>query len=152
MDEKTSELHYVELKKDMIDQQAVYDINELLPQLSTHPPEEGIRADWLEQVFDAGTHVFAAFDGETIIGTVLLCPMVIFMGKKFWIEDVVTDEDYRGRGIAERLMEMAIQVAKEEGAKNINLTSKAAREAAHRLYLKLGFVIRDDTVVFRKGL
>jgi ribosomal protein S18 acetylase RimI-like enzyme len=152
MDTETSRLGYVELTKDMISRQVVRDINALLPQLSSNAPTEGIQADWLEQVFKAGTRVFAVFDGETLIGTVLLCRVLILMGKKFWIEDVVVDKQYRRRGIAEELMKMAIRASKDEGGKKLDLTSKVARKAAHRLYFNLGFGERDETVVFRLDL
>src|SRR5437588_15243 len=67
-----------------------------------------------------------------------------------WIEDVVVDSAARGRGVGEALTTAAVNLAKQRGAKTIDLTSRRTREAAHRLYDKAGFHVRD-TSVYRHG-
>ena len=64
-------------------------------------------------------------------------------GLKAWIEDVVVDEAARGRGIGEALSVAALEEARRRGAKDLNLTSRPSREVANRLYLRLGFQLRD---------
>ncbi len=59
------------------------------------------------------------------------------------IEDVVVDNAARGQGIGEALMRRAIELAREKGAQNISLTSNPMREAANRLYLRVGFKKRE---------
>jgi len=39
-----------------------------------------------------------------------------------------------------------LQRARERGAKTVDLTSRPSREAANRLYQRLGFVARDTNV------
>ena len=63
-------------------------------------------------------------------------------------EDVVVDAAARGAGVGERLVREALTLARREGAVKVLLTSNAARQAAHRLYERVGFV-RYDTDVFR---
>jgi ribosomal protein S18 acetylase RimI-like enzyme len=61
-----------------------------------------------------------------------------------WIEDVVVDSSVRGRGVA--LTEEAVRIAQARGARTIDLTSRRSRQAAHRLYEKVGFAVRDTSV------
>jgi ribosomal protein S18 acetylase RimI-like enzyme len=67
------------------------------------------------------------------------------------IDDVVVDGAARGRGIGEALSREAIRIAREAGARNVSLTSRPAREAANRLYQRIGFQ-RLDTNVYRYPL
>ena len=67
------------------------------------------------------------------------------------IEDVVVDERARGDGVGEALTREAMTLAREAGAKHLELTSHPSRAAANRLYRRLGFEQRD-TNVFRLEL
>ena len=62
------------------------------------------------------------------------------------IEDVVVDESHRGQGIAAALTRYALDRAKRMGARTVDLTSRPSREAANRLYQKLGFQQRETNV------
>jgi len=73
------------------------------------------------------------------------------MGRSGYVHDVVVDEAYRGKGIAERLNRRLIEEAQRLGMRHIDLTSGPEREAANRLYLKLGYE-RRATNVYRKKL
>jgi ribosomal protein S18 acetylase RimI-like enzyme len=68
-----------------------------------------------------------------------------------WIEDVVVDEAARGRGAGEALVQASLKLASQRGAKTLDLTSRPSRVAAHRLYEKSGFHVRD-TSVYRFGV
>jgi len=68
-----------------------------------------------------------------------------------WIEDVVVDEAGRGQGVGAALVQAALERSAERGARTVDLTSRPSREAANRLYLRLGFETRD-TNVYRKDL
>jgi ribosomal protein S18 acetylase RimI-like enzyme len=67
-------------------------------------------------------------------------------GVRAWIEDVVVDESARGRGVGESLNLRAIELAEELGARTVDLTSRPSREAANRLYQRIGFVPRETNV------
>jgi ribosomal protein S18 acetylase RimI-like enzyme len=62
------------------------------------------------------------------------------------IEDVVTDESARGQGVGGELVTTALDHARRLGATTVDLTSRPAREAANRLYVRLGFVQRETNV------
>ncbi|HUF97597.1 MAG TPA: GNAT family N-acetyltransferase, partial [Ilumatobacter sp.] len=72
-------------------------------------------------------------------------------GVKAWIEDVVIDGAARGRGVGESLNRAAIEAARARGAKNVSLTSRSSREAANRLYQRLGFE-PYETNLYRFGI
>ncbi len=140
----SSELRYIELKKELITSKTITDLNNLLPQLSSKA--KILTKEWLEYIFDSGTRLFVALDGDTVVGTTLLCPMVILVGQKDWIEDVVVDEGYRGRGIASQLLAMAEAESAHGPAKSINLTSSSSRGSAREMYIKRGYTQRDSSL------
>lgn len=75
-----------------------------------------------------------------------LAMFLIPTGRRAWIEDVVVDGDARGKGVGFLLNERALEIAKEAGARTVDLTSRPSREAANRLYQRLGFVERETNV------
>ena len=56
-----------------------------------------------------------------------------------FIENVVTDKAYRNRGLASRIIDMAVAFAKEHHCYKVILQSGAARTEAHRFYEHKGF-------------
>ena len=64
---------------------------------------------------------------------------------------MVVDESVRGRGVGEALNREAVDRARAAGATTVDLTSRPEREAANRLYSRLGFRQRD-TNVYRLSL
>ncbi len=88
--------------------------------------------------------------GDRIVGALTLVIFRIPTAVRAWIEDVVVDGAARGRGVGEALTLAAVNLARQRGAKTVDLTSRPSREAAHRLYEKAGFHVRD-TSVYRFG-
>jgi ribosomal protein S18 acetylase RimI-like enzyme len=86
-----------------------------------------------------------------IVGMLMLVVCCLPEGEKGWIEDLIVDSQYRGKGIATKLIDYAIEKTKANGVKSINLTSRPERVAANKLYVKLGFEKRD-TNVYKKDL
>jgi ribosomal protein S18 acetylase RimI-like enzyme len=123
----------------------------LVPQLSTSSEPPGME-ELAEMVGAPGTSVLVArlaSDGETrgdIVGTLTLVVFRIPTGIRSWIEDVVVDDAARGRGAGEALTMHAVDIAREAGAKTVDLTSRPSREAANRLYQRLGFTLRETNV------
>jgi ribosomal protein S18 acetylase RimI-like enzyme len=123
----------------------------LLPQLtpSTRPPAV---AELMELVATRGTTLLVARSDEgRIVGALTLVTYRAPSGLNARIEDVVVDADARGQGIGEQLTREAVRRAELAGARHVELTSRASRAAAHRLYRRLGFE-PHDTTVFRLKL
>lgn len=133
--------------------QRVYDAFErLIPQLSSSAkiPTWDELSDLISS--KAGIVLAAVEEDdpeEKILGTMTLVIFRIPTGLRAWVEDVVVDNAERGKGIGEKLIRAAIERAKTEGCRTIDLTSNPKREAAHRLYKRCGFEIRE-TCVFRR--
>ena len=117
----------------------------LIPQLSkSNPPPTH---DELAAIVasDAATLFVARVQG-TICGSLTLATFRIPTGVRAWIEDVVVDDSARGHGAGAALSHAAIAKARELGAVSVDLTSRPSREAANRLYLRLGFKLRETNV------
>lgn len=114
----------------------------VLKQLSNSVTEQSIQ----QAISSNQNHVLVAVDEGNIVGTATMAFLHCVTGIRVHIEDVVVDSDHRGKGIAQVLLNEAIQRAKKLQAKTIDLTSRPEREAANRLYTKLGFVKRDTNV------
>ena len=91
-----------------------------------------------------------AEEGGVIVGSLTLVVFPIPTGIRAWIEDVVVDADARGQGVGAALITEALNRAERLSATTVDLTSRASREAANRLYRRLGFELRE-TNVYRKG-
>jgi ribosomal protein S18 acetylase RimI-like enzyme len=113
----------------------------LIPQLSSSPPPT---LDELRAVVGDPNNVLfvAALDGR-IVGSLTLVTFRIPTGLKSWIEDVVVDDSARGHGVGEALNRAALDEARRRGVKAVSLTSRPSREAANRLYQRIGFTIRE---------
>ena len=117
----------------------------LIPQLSTSSPAPTAK-EVKEIVAHEASTILLATEGETIVGSMTLVVFPIPTGTRAWIEDVVVREDAQGRGVGEALNRRAMQIAVDRGAQTINLTSRPTREAANRLYQRLGFVARETNI------
>ena len=115
----------------------------LLPQLSSATPPN---ASELATIIAGGSTVFVARVDGAIVGSLTLVMYRIATGLKAWIEDVVVDEAARGHGVGEALNFAALEEARRRGAKAVSLTSRPSREAANRLYQRIGFSARDTNV------
>ena len=90
--------------------------------------------------------MFVARVNNEIVGLLTLAMFRIPTAMRAWIEDVVVDSSARGHGVGEALNLAAIAEAKRRGAKTVDLTSRPSREAANKLYQRIGFVERDTNV------
>jgi ribosomal protein S18 acetylase RimI-like enzyme len=115
----------------------------LVPQLTDNNPPPSLN-DLADLVRDASSTLMVARDdrGE-IVGALTLAIYRVPTGIRSIIEDVIVDNSARGQGIGDALMKYAINLAREKGAQNISLTSNPMREAANRLYLRVGFKKRE---------
>jgi len=117
----------------------------LVPQLSSSSPPP--TREHLEHIVGSDScSLLIARDGEQIVGSLTLVVFPIPTGARAWIEDVVVDSAARGKGVGEALNLRAIEIARAEGAVTVDLTSRPSREAANRLYQRIGFVKRDTNV------
>jgi len=133
-----------------VDDDLVAAVGDLIPQLSsTSPPPS--KETLARIVADPGATLFVARDEGRVVGMLTLITFEIPTAVRAWIEDVVVDEGARGQGVAASLVQAALERAQARGARTVDLTSRPDREAANRLYLRMGFETRA-TNVYRRTL
>ncbi len=117
----------------------------LIPQLSkSNPPPTA--AELATIIESEASTLFVARVNGAICGSLTLATFRIPTGVRAWIEDVVVDDSARGHGVGAALNHAAIGKAREAGAVSVDLTSRPSREAANRLYQRLGFKLRETNV------
>ncbi len=120
-------------------------LRKLIPQLSSSA--EPVDSALVRRVLaDPAITMFVARHEGSIVGTLTLALFEIPTGLRAWIEDVVVDSSARGLGVGEALTKAALNLAQERGATSVDLTSRPSREAANRLYKKVGFTERHTNV------
>ena len=128
-----------------VDNDLVVAFQRLIPQLSKSNP--ALTKEQLESIVASdSSHVLLAKVDGVIVGSLTLVIFRIPTGIRAWIEDVVVDADARGKGVGEALNKFALAEAKRQGATTVDLTSRPSREAANRLYQRLGFKARETNV------
>jgi ribosomal protein S18 acetylase RimI-like enzyme len=133
----------------VVTDEIVQAFHRLIPQLSRSAAP--LDATALRELVEwPGNRVLIARIDDEIVGALTLVMFPIPTGKRAWVEDVVVDESARGQGVGAALTKEAVRLALADGARTVDLTSRPSREAANRLYERLGFELRDSKV-YRLG-
>ncbi len=106
------------------------------------PSLEESRRVWRDIENHPGIQYFGAIDSNKVISTcyaVYIPNLTRGNSGICFIENVVTDQDYRKRGLASAVIDMAVSYAKEKGCYKVILQSGKARIQAHRFYESKGF-------------
>ena len=124
-------------------------INNLLSQLSdsVHTiTEEGLNT----LLSSSQSHLYVLESDGQFIGMTTLCLYQCPTGWKAWIEDVVVDRNYRGKGYGKLMIEKVIEQCRKRGEVTLMLTSRPSRVVANQLYQSQGFEKRE-TNVYKMG-
>lgn len=87
-------------------------------------------------------YYIGAIDNNKVISTcyLVIIPNLTVGGKSIgFIENVITDEKYRKKGIGKKVIEMAINISKKNNCYKVILQSGIKREEAHNFYRNIGF-------------
>lgn len=133
------------------DHSLILAVKHLLPQLS--PELKDIDEGELRKIIGAASNslFIAEMPGGAIAGMMTVIMYDLPSGKKCWIEDVVVDEAFRGKGIGKALIIHGLDYAAGKGAKSVDLTSRPSRIEANNLYSSLGFT-RRETNLYRYNI
>ncbi|PMJ95697.1 GNAT family N-acetyltransferase [Vibrio sp. 10N.261.55.A7] len=104
--------------------------------------ETELMTTWHDMLANPNTqHIVAEIDGQLASTCQLgLVPTVTNAGKSFGIiEHVITSEHFRRRGLSQKVMEKALELAWELNCYQVVLLSGETRFSAHKLYEKVGF-------------
>lgn len=103
--------------------------------------------------FDSGNIRFlCAKVGDVIAGTIMITNDYdpIKNVKSFYLDYVSVHSDYQNQKIGRKLMLEVEKLAKDEGISFIEFTSSSKRIYARKLYLSLGYEMRDTGVFIKR--
>ena len=126
-----------------------------LMELYTHLHEDGLpKADekldalWKRIVNDREYHIIVAeVDGKIVSScTCVIIPNLTRKQSPYaFVENVVTNSDYRKQGLASACLERAKQIAAEEGCYKMMLLTGSKEESTLRFYEAAGYNRKDKT-------
>jgi ribosomal protein S18 acetylase RimI-like enzyme len=99
-----------------------------------HLDEAQLRGHFDHHNIDLGASRLAYDDGQ-VVGVALLG----IRGRRGWVGGVGVNAAYRGQGVGRGLMNALLDSAREGGLETVQLEVIQGNEAAHKLYLSLGF-------------
>ena len=114
---------------------------EVMLALRPHVAEEEFLSILREQIQEGYQLAFIEQDGRAAAAIGFRYLQFLFNGKHFYIDDLSTLPQYRGRGYGGLLLDFVTGLAREKGYAVITLDSGFHRHDAHRLYLSKGFKI-----------
>jgi GNAT superfamily N-acetyltransferase len=123
----------------------------LYMQLHGNPfPEktDELRALWHRILKDPDHHIIVAVEGERIVSS-CVCVIVpnLTHGQQPYalIENVITDEAFRGKGLATACLDYARETARSANCYKIMLLTGSKEESTHRFYQRAGYNANDKT-------
>jgi putative acetyltransferase len=106
--------------------------------------EEAQLADPQAHFVDPGGQIFVAIGEDTVVGT---CAVLPNGADEFELAKLTVSPEFRGHGIARRLVERCIAFALDRGARRVVLLSNSQLQPAIRLYESMGFMHRPVPAV-----
>ncbi len=113
---------------------------------NAYPGKEEVIDVWNQVLEDGNHHLIVAEEDGKIVAT---CVCVIIQNltrhqKPYaFIENVVTDKDYRKRGIGTACLEYAKEIAKKEGCYKMMLMTGVKEESVLNFYEQAGYNQQD---------
>ena len=102
-----------------------------------------------DKIFEDGGQVFFALENKIAIGTVA---MIKSSDDKFELAKMTVQEDFRGKGAANMLMDECLKFAKQNNSREIFLISNDSLKIARNLYDKYGFKeVKLDSHKYDRG-
>ena len=102
-----------------------------------------------DKIVQNGGQVFFALENKIAIGTVA---MIKSSDDRFELAKMTVREDFRGKGIANMLMDECLKFAKQNNAQEIFLISNDSLTTARNLYDKYGFnEVKLDSQKYVRG-
>lgn len=127
----------------------------LYMQLHDNPfPERDERVEgvWKSILNDGNHHIIVAEEGGRIVSS-CVCVIIpnLTRGQRSYafIENVITDKEYRRRGLAAACLEYAREIAERENCYKMMLLTGAKKEGTLSFYEKCGYNKNDKTAFIR---
>lgn len=113
------------------------------------PQLESDYASQLERVFADGGEMAVAAEGDEVVGVAVFRQFEnTHVGRRFYVDDLVTDSAARSTGVGAALIAWLEKEALDRGCPGLDLESGTQRQRAHRFYFREGFFVTSFS--FRK--
>jgi aminoglycoside 6'-N-acetyltransferase I len=144
----------------MILRATLYELNdavELALKLWPHGSEASFIAEFTDIISDQGSAVFLAADGERKIGFAQVGMRHDYVEGTDsrpvgYLEGIFVEEEFRGRGIAAKLLVACEAWVKENGCTELASDCELDNETSLAFHLKEGFVETNRIICFTKKL
>ena len=108
---------------------------------TVEPIDERVLGNPEQEILNAGGEIIFALLDDQVVGTVGLKAE---SADEFELTKMAVDERFQGRGYGQRLLETAVQFARQRGKRRVVLYTQTVLKPAITLYRKNGFVeLRD---------
>lgn len=114
---------------------------EVMQALRPHLIKESFVPTVQEMMLEGYSLAFIEEEGKAVAAVGFRYLQFLYNGKHFYIDDLSTLPEYRGKGYAGKLLDFVIEKAKANGYKAVTLDSGYQRFNAHRLYLNKGYTL-----------
>lgn len=130
------EIKYITAKTEMLCQLP------LLQQLQPWLNEKNM-SEMLDDMLPHGYVMAGVFDGNKCVAiTGLWFITKFYSGKYMEIDNFVTDENYRSKGLGKLLTDWCMTEAKKKNCRTVMLDAYTTNHAGHKFYLREGFIIK----------
>jgi len=140
-----------------IKEQDFEELQRLYSQLTGTPAsekDEELSQLWETVLDDKNHHIIVAEESGRLIAT-CVCVIIPNLTKHHrpyaFIENVVTDENYRGQGVGTACLEYAKELAVKENCYKMMLMTGCKKESVYRFYEKSGYN-SEDKIAFIQWL
>ena len=110
--------------------------------------DEHLRETWMQIIQDPNHHLIVNVVDDKIVSS-CVCVIIPNLTRNVrpyaFIENVVTHEDYRGKGYAEECLEYARKIAEKENCYKMMLLTGSKKQETLRFYEKNGYNSSDKT-------
>lgn len=113
----------------------------VMSQLRPHVGEE-MYLDLIREMEGQGGRLIAATHDESVVGCAFFRQETrLFTGPMVYVDDLVSDENTRSKGVGHALIEWMSDFCKSKGVKHLVLDSAVHRGKGHKFYFREGFTI-----------
>lgn len=124
-----------------------------LHEVSVPDMDERVKKVWHKILADEDYHLIVAEEDGKIASscTCIVVPnMTRNVSPYALVENVVTDPDFRGRGLATKCLEYASKIAEGQDCYKMMLITGSSNPKTHELYKKAGYSSEGKTAYYNK--
>ena len=101
---------------------------------------------------NADSHILVAESNGSIVGVInfIFRKTLLHSGGSGLIDEIVVSKAYRGRGIGKRLMDAAVEICRQSGCCELEVSTEITNTRARKFYESFGF--EETGVMLEKDL